>query len=212
MYKQLWNFIMMYGDYDSLLILLSPPPNNVVSMTAKSIELFLLYKRQKAGTPLLDPSTQEPGYDIFGTFLGNPLFVMGHGGLLTPTRYSIQHLQICTLPIPKKVSIMRLAKIALQFMKMTSTRGVFIILAARYHRGQMTQQMLLNIPIQKLKFKKRMPTMRRKEAHNSFLLIYASSEVHSCHLTQFSTCNSGLSSSFLAGCFFAMMSSMICQM
>ena len=62
------------------------------------------------------------------------------------------------------------------------------------------------IPIQNLKFKKRMPTMRRKEAHNSFLLIYASSKVHSCHLTQFSTCNSGLSSSFLAGCFFAMMS------
>ena len=66
MYKQLWNFIMMYGDYDSLLILLSPPPNNVISMTAKSIELFLLYKRQKAGTPLLDPSTQEPVNDIFG--------------------------------------------------------------------------------------------------------------------------------------------------
>ena len=66
MYKQLWNFIMMYGDYDSLLILPSPPPNNVISMTAKSIELFLLYKRQKAGTPLLDPSTQEPVNDIFG--------------------------------------------------------------------------------------------------------------------------------------------------
>ena len=66
MYKQLWNFIMMYGDYDSLLILLSPPPNNVISMTAKSIELFLLYKHQKAGTPLLDPSTQEPVNDIFG--------------------------------------------------------------------------------------------------------------------------------------------------
>ena len=65
-YKQLWNFIMMYGDYDSLLILLSPPPNNVISMTAKSIELFLLYKCQKAGTPLLDPSTQEPVNDIFG--------------------------------------------------------------------------------------------------------------------------------------------------
>ena len=65
MYKQLWNFMLMYGYYDSLLILLSPPPNNVISMTAKSIELFLLYKRQKAGTPLLDPSTQEPVNDIF---------------------------------------------------------------------------------------------------------------------------------------------------
>ena len=66
MYKQLWNFIQMYGDYDSLLILLSPPPNNIISMAAKSIELFLLYKCQKAGTPLLDPSTQEPVNDIFG--------------------------------------------------------------------------------------------------------------------------------------------------
>ena len=56
-------------------------------------------------------------------FLGNPLFVMGHGGLLTPIRYSMQQLQICTLPITKKVHIMRLAKIALQIMKMTSTRG-----------------------------------------------------------------------------------------
>ena len=55
MYKQLWNFIMMYGDYDSLLILLSPPPNNVISITAKSIEFFLLYKHQNTGTPVLDP-------------------------------------------------------------------------------------------------------------------------------------------------------------
>ena len=57
---------MMYGDYDSLLILLNPPPNNVISMTAKCIELFLLYKCQKAGTPILDPSTQDPVKDIFG--------------------------------------------------------------------------------------------------------------------------------------------------
>ena len=116
---------MMYGDYDSLLILFSPPPNNVISMTAKSIELFLLYKHQKAGTPVLDPSTQESVKDI----LGNPLFVMGHGGLLTPTRFSMQQLQISTLPITKKVYIVRLAKITLQFMKMGGTRAVFVILA-----------------------------------------------------------------------------------
>ena len=54
MYKQSWNFIVMYGEYDSLLILLSPPPNNVIPMTAKIIELFLLYKCQKSGTLLLD--------------------------------------------------------------------------------------------------------------------------------------------------------------
>ena len=125
MYKQLWNFIMMHGDYDSLLILLSPQPNKVISMTTKSIELFLLYKCQKAGTPLLDPQLKSQ--------LGNSLFVMGHGGLLTPTRFSMQQLQIFTLPITKKVYIMRLAKIALQFMKMTSTRAVFIILAVPYH-------------------------------------------------------------------------------
>ena len=57
---------MMYGDYDSLLILLSPPPNNVISMTGRSNELILLYNHQKAGTPLLDPSTQDPVKDIFG--------------------------------------------------------------------------------------------------------------------------------------------------
>ena len=72
--------------------------------------------------------------------------------------------------------------------------------------------MLLNMPIQKLKFKKRMPTMRRKEAHTSFLLVYTSFKMHCCHLTQFSICNSGWSSSFLADYFFSMMSSMICQM
>ena len=37
------------------------------------------------------------------TFLGNPSFVMGHGGLLTPTRFSMQQLQICSLPITKGV-------------------------------------------------------------------------------------------------------------
>ena len=63
---------MMYGDYDSLLILPSPPPNDVISMTAKSIEFFLLYNCQKrVGTPLQDPSTQEPVKDIFG----KPFFV-----------------------------------------------------------------------------------------------------------------------------------------
>ena len=177
---------MMHGDYDSLLILLSPPPNKVISMTTKSIELFLLYKCQKAGTPLLDPQLKSQ----LMTFLGNSLFVMGHGGLLTPTRFSMQQLQIFTLPITKKVYIMRLAKIALQFMKMTSTRAVFIILAVPYHRGQVTQQMLLNLPIQKLKFKKRMPTMRRREAHNSFQLIDTFTKVHCCHLTQYSICHS----------------------
>ena len=32
----------------------------------QSIELFLLYKHQKAGKPLVDQSTQEPVKDIFG--------------------------------------------------------------------------------------------------------------------------------------------------
>ena len=61
----------------------------------------------------------------------------------------------------------------------------------------------------KAEAQKRIPTMRREEAHNSFLLIYASSKVHCFHLTQFSTCNSGLSSSFLPGFFFSMTSPMI---
>ena len=69
MYKQLWNFI---GDYDSLLLLLTPPPNSVISMTAKDIKLFLLYKCQKWWTALLDPSTKEPK-DI----LGKPFFCDG---------------------------------------------------------------------------------------------------------------------------------------
>ena len=89
---------MMYGDYDSLLILLSPPPNNVISMTGRSNELILLYNHQKAGTPLLDPSTQDPVKDIFG----KPFVCDGHGGLLTPIRFSMQELQICTLPITKR--------------------------------------------------------------------------------------------------------------
>ena len=125
MYKQLWNFIMMYGDYDSLLILLSPPPNNVISMTAKSIELFLLYKCQKAGTPLLDPSTQEPVKDI----LGKP-FVCD-GTWRAPDSNKILNAAISNLQTAdnQKVYIMRLAKIALQFLKMASTKAVFIILA-----------------------------------------------------------------------------------
>ena len=89
---------MMYGDYDSLLILLSPPPNNVISMTAKTIELFLLYKHQKAGTHFLTHQLKSQ----LRTFFRNPLFVMGHGGLWTPTRFSMQQLQIFTKPITKK--------------------------------------------------------------------------------------------------------------
>ena len=38
----LWNFIILYGDYDSLLILLTLSSNIVISMIAKSIELFVL--------------------------------------------------------------------------------------------------------------------------------------------------------------------------
>ena len=123
MYKQLWNFIMMYGDYDSLLIPLSPPHNNAISMTGKSIEIFLLYKHQKAGKPLPDPSTLEPVKDIFGKpFVCN-------GTWRAPDSNKIFNVAIANLPITQKEYIMRLAKISLQFMKMTSTRSVFVILA-----------------------------------------------------------------------------------
>ena len=47
---------------------------------------------------------------------------------------------------------------ALQF-KMTGTKGLFVILAVPKYRGQVTQLMSLNMPIQKLKSKKK-PTMR----------------------------------------------------
>ena len=188
---------MMYGDYDSLLILLSPPPNNVISMTAKSIELFLLYKCQKAGTPLLDPSTQEPVNDIFG----KPFVCDGTWRALDPNKIFNAAIANLHTANNQKGVYHEACKHSPAIHENDQYKGCVC------HSGcpltQRSQQMLLNIPIQKLKFKKRMPTMRRKEAHNSFLLINASSKVHCYHLTQFSTCNSGLSSSFLAGCVFA---------
>ena len=199
---------MMYGDYDSLLILLSPPPNNVISMTAISIELFLLYKSQKAGTPPLDLSTQEPVNDIFG----KP-FVCD-GTWRAPDSNKIFNAAIANLHTAnsQKGVYHEACKDCLAIHENDWYKGCVCHSGCPRTQRSSDPTNATEYTNSKAEVQKRMPTMRRKEAHNSFLLIYTSSKVNCCHLTQFSTCNSGLSSSFLAGCFFAMMSSMICHM
>ena len=64
--KQLWNFAVMLGYYDSLFILMSPAPDGCLPTSAELLCLFIKYKRQIKGTPLkaIDGRTQVK--DIFG--------------------------------------------------------------------------------------------------------------------------------------------------
>lgn len=52
MYRQLWRFLAMKGDYDSMLLLLSPPPVGVPAMNVHSVEEFLRFKRFQKDTKL----------------------------------------------------------------------------------------------------------------------------------------------------------------
>lgn len=52
-FRQLWRFCVVKGDYESLLTLLSPRPQNTPSVNVKSLDEFLRFKRQTAGIDLL---------------------------------------------------------------------------------------------------------------------------------------------------------------
>jgi hypothetical protein len=64
-YRQLWRFLAIIGDYESMLMLHVQPTVQVPAMKIQSLQLFLKLKRQHSGSPLLDDD-EMPIYDING--------------------------------------------------------------------------------------------------------------------------------------------------
>jgi hypothetical protein len=66
-FRTLWSFCSMIGDYESMLMLLVRPPTNVPAMRVETIDLFLRFKRQSTNSPLLFEDDETEALDIFGT-------------------------------------------------------------------------------------------------------------------------------------------------
>lgn len=64
-FKQLWKFCLFTGDYESMLMLLSPSPKNAPSMKVETVESFLRFKRNDTGMPLKDTPDRNMLKDIF---------------------------------------------------------------------------------------------------------------------------------------------------
>jgi len=71
--KQLWRFCAILGDYDSMLLMVSPTPENAPAMRVETIEAFLRFKRQSSTDTDDEPhplTTYQGGSyikDIYGT-------------------------------------------------------------------------------------------------------------------------------------------------
>ena len=61
MFRQLWRYCALVGDYDSMLILLPEPPANV-----PATRLELHFKRKQKNSPLLKTGSSETVQDVFG--------------------------------------------------------------------------------------------------------------------------------------------------
>jgi hypothetical protein len=67
--RQLYNFLAIIGDYQSMLILLEYPPSNPPPMNPRSILLFVYHRMEFPGTPLYndhEQSKSDPLKDVFG--------------------------------------------------------------------------------------------------------------------------------------------------
>ena len=64
--RQLWRFCLIVGDCESILMLMSPPPANVVPMKVTTISAFLTFKRSKTGDILMDISGRNQVNDVMG--------------------------------------------------------------------------------------------------------------------------------------------------
>lgn len=71
-FRQLWKYLAIKGDYESMLMLLVVPPQHCPSMNAHSLEEFFKFKRQAPGSPLNDVYGNQV-YDI----MGNPIMCDG---------------------------------------------------------------------------------------------------------------------------------------
>jgi hypothetical protein len=64
-FKKLWKFCLFTGDFESVLMLLSPLSKNAPFMKIETVESFLRFKRDDAGTPLKDTPDGITTKDVF---------------------------------------------------------------------------------------------------------------------------------------------------
>jgi len=64
-YRQLWRYCAFIGDYESMLMLLSPAPKHVPAMNVTTVESFLRFKRLPTGTVLLTTDESSAVTDVF---------------------------------------------------------------------------------------------------------------------------------------------------
>jgi hypothetical protein len=67
--RPLWRFCVVKGDYESLLALLSPRPENPPSIHVETLDTFLRFKRQTAGIDLLTFNSRAICKDTFGALM-----------------------------------------------------------------------------------------------------------------------------------------------
>ena len=64
-YRQLWRYCAFIGDFESMLLLLSPAPKHVPAMNVTTVESFLRFKRLPTGTVLLTTDESSAVTDVF---------------------------------------------------------------------------------------------------------------------------------------------------
>lgn len=81
---QFWDFLLMIGDYDSMIILLAESPPNSPSVRQKSIELFCHHRCLKTGTDLGVPDASSPSQNVTseGTVHNNKWMASFFAGLV----------------------------------------------------------------------------------------------------------------------------------
>jgi hypothetical protein len=93
--RQFWRYCIIRGDYDSILILLSPAPQNVPAMKLETVDEFLRFKRMSVNSPLTttyrSSTTNNQVKDVFG----DPIFT--EGGWKAPKNEMIYAAAIANL-------------------------------------------------------------------------------------------------------------------
>lgn len=65
-FRQFWKYLAIRGDYDSMLMLVAPCPENVPSMKLSSVEEYPRFKRLTKGDPLMSTDKTTRLTDICG--------------------------------------------------------------------------------------------------------------------------------------------------
>jgi hypothetical protein len=75
-YRQFWRYCVMQGDYDSMLILLPPAPQNVPAMKLEIVEEFMCFKPVPVASPFPQTGSTSGNIQVKDVF-GNPMFTEG---------------------------------------------------------------------------------------------------------------------------------------